>query len=249
MVCFDADPRADPPPGAAGLAGARARARRTDPSNAGRQRFTDARADLSGCDVVYVAPDVPTDDQGASDVSGIDGTDRRRRRDHGPDAIMVVLSQVPPGYTRGARRPAAPAALLPGRNPGLRPSGRAGDKARADHRRLRRPGGSARSALRAPCSMHSDARSCPCATKARSWRRSRSIAVSLRPSRSAIRLAELCERIGADWSEIAPALKLDRRIGALCLSHARSRHRGRQSRARSCHGRNACPTPTARKRA
>ena len=27
-------------------------------------------------------------------------------------------------------------------------------------------------------------------------------------------LAELCERIGADWTEIAPALKLDRRIGA-----------------------------------
>ncbi len=27
-------------------------------------------------------------------------------------------------------------------------------------------------------------------------------------------LAETCERIGADWSEIAPALKLDRRIGA-----------------------------------
>ncbi|PWT86756.1 MAG: hypothetical protein C5B56_11980 [Proteobacteria bacterium] len=27
-------------------------------------------------------------------------------------------------------------------------------------------------------------------------------------------LSALCERIGADWSEIAPALKLDRRIGA-----------------------------------
>jgi UDPglucose 6-dehydrogenase len=27
-------------------------------------------------------------------------------------------------------------------------------------------------------------------------------------------LAELCEQIGADWSEISPALKLDRRIGA-----------------------------------
>src|SRR6266542_5708454 len=26
-------------------------------------------------------------------------------------------------------------------------------------------------------------------------------------------LAELCERIGADWGEIAPALRLDRRIG------------------------------------
>src|SRR5204863_6387465 len=27
-------------------------------------------------------------------------------------------------------------------------------------------------------------------------------------------MAELCEKIGADWSEIVPALKLDRRIGA-----------------------------------
>ena len=27
-------------------------------------------------------------------------------------------------------------------------------------------------------------------------------------------LAELCERVGADWREIVPALRLDRRIGA-----------------------------------
>ena len=26
-------------------------------------------------------------------------------------------------------------------------------------------------------------------------------------------LAELCEKIGADWSEIVPALKMDKRIG------------------------------------
>ena len=26
-------------------------------------------------------------------------------------------------------------------------------------------------------------------------------------------LAEICERVGADWSDIAPALKLDKRIG------------------------------------
>ena len=31
-------------------------------------------------------------------------------------------------------------------------------------------------------------------------------------------LAELCERIGADWSEIVPALKLDRRIGRTAIS-------------------------------
>ena len=46
-------------------------------------------------------------------------------------------------------------------------------------------------------------------------------------------LAELCERIGADWSEIAPALKLDRRIGAYSYLVAGARHRRRQSRARS----------------
>src|ERR1700755_20936 len=40
-------------------------------ANAGRQRFTSATGDLSGCDVVYVAPDVPTDEQGTSDVSAL----------------------------------------------------------------------------------------------------------------------------------------------------------------------------------
>src|SRR5262245_17101304 len=40
-------------------------------SNGARQRFTNVHADLAACDVVYVAPDVPTDDQGNSDVAGL----------------------------------------------------------------------------------------------------------------------------------------------------------------------------------
>src|SRR6516165_4871255 len=39
--------------------------------NGARQRFTSARSDLAACDVVYVAPDVPTDNQGTSDASGL----------------------------------------------------------------------------------------------------------------------------------------------------------------------------------
>ena len=48
-------------------------------------------------------------------------------------------------------------------------------------------------------------------------------------------LAGLSERIGADWSEIMPALKLDARIGPTRLSGAWTGARRRQSRARSCH--------------
>src|SRR6516165_1795411 len=39
--------------------------------NSARQRFSSARDDLKSCDIVYVAPDVPTDDHGRSDVSGL----------------------------------------------------------------------------------------------------------------------------------------------------------------------------------
>ena len=56
--------RADRAPQAAGLAGARARSRRARSArNGARQRFTSSRGDLGACDIVYVAPDVPTDDQ------------------------------------------------------------------------------------------------------------------------------------------------------------------------------------------
>ena len=39
--------------------------------NTPRLSFTSEPADLAACDVIYVAPDVPTDDQGASDLGPI----------------------------------------------------------------------------------------------------------------------------------------------------------------------------------
>ncbi len=68
--------------------------------NGARQRFTGAPGDLGACEVVYVAPDVPTDDQGQSDVSGLTALIREVAAAMNPAAVMVVLSQVPPGYTR-----------------------------------------------------------------------------------------------------------------------------------------------------
>ena len=63
-------------------------------------RLSATPSDLAACDVVYIAPDVPTGDDGQSDIAPltrlIDAVLPQVRR----DATIVVLSQVPPGFTR-----------------------------------------------------------------------------------------------------------------------------------------------------
>jgi UDPglucose 6-dehydrogenase len=181
-------------------------------SNGARQQFTAAPSDLAACDVIYVAPDVPTDDQGRSDVTGLTALIHGTAAVMNSGAVMVVLSQVPPGYTRtlGVLPPerlyyqvetlvfgqAVERAMKPERT-----IVGCADPARPLDTRLRAVLGAFgcpilpmryESAELAKISIN-------CCLVA-------SIAV-------ANTLAELCERIGADWSEIAPALKLDRRIG------------------------------------
>src|SRR5206468_5432878 len=73
--------------------------------NAERVRFTAEPAELGVCDVIYVAPDVPTDDAGRSDLGPIDALLERVFAAARPDAVIVVLSQVPPGFTRSKQRP------------------------------------------------------------------------------------------------------------------------------------------------
>src|SRR5258708_37560432 len=68
--------------------------------NCARQRFTSARRDLEACDIVYVAPDVPTVDEGRRDVSGLTALIRDGSAAIDHRAVMVVLSERPPGYTR-----------------------------------------------------------------------------------------------------------------------------------------------------
>src|SRR6266852_1444269 len=73
--------------------------------NKERLLLTQDSAMLAACDVVYVAPDVPTDDQGRSDLDPIDAMLKSAFDATRDDAIIVVLSQVPPGFTRGRQRP------------------------------------------------------------------------------------------------------------------------------------------------
>ena len=180
--------------------------------NAGRQRFTDSRADLSMCDVVYVAPDVPTDDQGASDVSGLTALIRDVAGKMKPDAVMVVLSQVPPGYTR------ALGVLSPQRlyyQVETLVFGRAVERATKPERTIvgcADPAAPLDQRFRAVL----DAFGCPILPMRYESAELAKISINCCLVASVTvgnTLAELCERIGADWSEIAPALKLDRRIG------------------------------------
>src|SRR5262249_44268880 len=64
-------------------------------------------AALAACELVVFARDVATDDQGRSDLGPL-----RTLIDHATphtraDAVLVVLSQVPPGFTRALREQSA----------------------------------------------------------------------------------------------------------------------------------------------
>jgi UDPglucose 6-dehydrogenase len=181
-------------------------------ANAGRQRFTSATGDLSCCDVVYVAPDVPTDEQGTSDVSALTTLIHDVAAVMNSNAVMVVLSQVPPGYTR------ALGVLAPGRlyyQVETLVFGQAVERATKPERYIVGCADPAR-ALEPRFRVVLEAFGCPILPMRYESAELAKISINCCLVASvavANMLAELCEQIGAEWSEIVPALKLDRRIG------------------------------------
>ena len=172
--------------------------------------FSSDLALLGQCDVVYVALDVSTDDQGYSDLGGIE---RLLAALHGvahPAAVIVILSQVPPGFTRAhlaARRLFYQVETLI--------FGRAVERASVPERIIvgtLDP----KAALPQAYARFLSSFGCPVLTMGYESAELAKIAINcfLVSSVSTTNmLAELCEGIGADWGEIAPALRLDRRIG------------------------------------
>jgi UDPglucose 6-dehydrogenase len=179
--------------------------------NGGRQVFTSNLEDIAKCDVVYIAPDVPTDDAGQSDLNPISALIERVVASLQPDAVLVILCQVPPGFTRAIR--------------GIDPArlyyqvetlvfGIAVQRAREPERYII---GCADPAAPINPRLHAVlAAGCPVLPMRYESAELAKIAINccLVSSISvANTLSELCEKIGADWSEIVPALKLDARIG------------------------------------
>lgn len=180
--------------------------------NAARIEFSAEPARLARCDVVYVAPDVATDDRGESDLATINRLLEQVFVAARPDATVVVLSQVPPGFTRSRIRPGR---ILYYQVETLI-FGRGVERALEPERYIV---GCADPAQPLPNAYRAflEAHECPILPMRFESAELAKISINMclvSSISTANTLAELCERIGADWAEIVPALKLDRRIGA-----------------------------------
>lgn len=174
--------------------------------------YTNRLDDLRCCDVVYISTDVPTDDRGQSDLSGISALIDKVIAALGPNALLCVLCQVPPGFTRAL--PLDPARLF--YQVETLVFGRAVERAAKPERFIVGCADPARPLPQAYAALLA-AFGCPILPMRYESAELAKIAINccLVASVSvANTLADLSERIGADWHEIAPALRLDRRIGA-----------------------------------
>lgn len=173
--------------------------------------FTSDIADLSEADLVYIAADVPTDDRGISELDGIQDLLDRVIGALGPDAILTILCQVPPGFTRGQRLPAQRLyyqveTLI---------FGRAVERALRPERYIVGCADPTRP-LPGPFQEVLSAGDCPILPMRYESAELAKISINcflVAQVATTNTLAEICETIGADWSEIAPALRLDGRIG------------------------------------
>ena len=176
-----------------------------------RLTFTSRIEDIVGCDIVYVSADVPTDDEGRSDLTPIDAMINRVTAEMRPDALLVILCQVPPGFTRQLAWPAdrlfyQVETLVFGQAMG-----------RAMYpERIIIGVSEPEATLPEVLVKYLNVFECPLLPMRYESAELAKISINMCLVASvsvANMLSEVCEQIGADWSEIAPALKLDKRIG------------------------------------
>lgn len=179
--------------------------------NKNRITYTTKKTDLATCDVVYISTDVPTNDSGESDLQIVHqklNVVLDSVKDH---ATIVVLCQVNPGFTRCITTSRANVfyqveTLV---------FGNAMQRALSPERLIV---GSKDPASPLPRSyaIFLESFSCPILLMKYESAELSKIAINMfliSTVSTTNMLAEVCENIGASWSEIAPALKLDKRIG------------------------------------
>ena len=181
-------------------------------SSAGeRITYSSSPADLRACDIVYISTDVPTDDKGTSDLAGIVALIEQVSAALSPKALLVVLCQVPPGFTR---RLSVPSERLYYQVETLI-FGAAVQRATEPERLIIGCAEPAR-ALPAVYQEFLSAFGCPIMPMRYESAELCKISINcclIASVTVANTLAGISESIGADWSEIVPALRLDRRIG------------------------------------
>ena len=164
--------------------------------------------------------DVPTDADGRSDLTVIQGLCEAAMVHAADGATLVVLSQVPPGFTRRLTQQVEGRGAAPPVSCFYQAETLIVGQAVA---RARRPErfiigcADANAPLPEPYARLLGAFGCPILRMRYESAELAKLAINMLLASSvttANTLAELCEAIGADWSEIVPALRLDQRIGA-----------------------------------
>lgn len=179
--------------------------------NKKRLSFTCEVQELTRCQIVYVSIDIPTNDRGNSNLAPISDIIAKVLKVMNPDACLVILSQVSPGYTRQIsfdheRLFYQVETLI---------FGRAVERAMHPERFMvgcENP----QTPLPRQLKEFFDTFNCPILQMRYESAELAKIAINIclvASISAANTLAEICEKIGADWSEIVPALRLDRRIG------------------------------------
>ncbi|MCH9609774.1 MAG: UDP-glucose 6-dehydrogenase TuaD [Chlamydiales bacterium] len=170
-----------------------------------RIHFSNQLNDLPSCDVIYVAPDISTNDRGESDLTPL----RHLLATVFSvlnDQIVVLLSQIPPGFTR----------KIDYRNFFYQVEtlifGRAIERTLYPERFIL----GTKEPLPKKLLDYLSAYNCPIFPMSFESAELTKIAINMFLVSSVTTsntIAELCEKIGADWSEIVPTLQLDKRIG------------------------------------
>ncbi|MBI3011658.1 MAG: UDP-glucose/GDP-mannose dehydrogenase family protein [Candidatus Omnitrophica bacterium] len=180
-----------------------------------RIRFTSDPQALAACAVVICAEDVPTSVDNTSEFGPINRLLDTVEQQAAPGMSVVVLSQVPPGFTRQLARRWADRRLEVFYQAETLIFGQAVERALSPERMIvgcARP----QQALPEAYANLLASFSCPILPMRYESAELAKIAINMFLVSSVSTtniLAELCEAIGADWSEIIPALRLDARIG------------------------------------
>lgn len=188
-------------------------------ANRSRIRFTSDATALSKCELIVFSVDITTDKNNRGDLSPLQWLIDKVVAHASPGTVLVVLSQVPPGFTRkladrlkrlhddrGVQLFCQVETLI---------FGRAVERA-VHPERFIVGCNDPNSALPAPYAEFLKAFSCPILQMQYESAELAKISINMCLVSSvcvANTMAELCEAIGTDWSEIVPALKLDKRIG------------------------------------
>ena len=180
-----------------------------------RITWTSTPSEIAKCSVVYIAQDVPTDDDGHSDLAATVELTNLAIANALPGASIVMHSQVPPGTTRSFCVAAEAKGCAMVYQVETLIFGRALERARHPERYII---GLTDASKTIPADLQTvlESGGCPTLTMRFESAELAKIAINtmlVSSIQATDTLTEICELVGADWREIAPSLRLDRRIG------------------------------------